>query len=334
MIYITGNIPVKAGDWMEWKQEITIPNESEDNKPGRIVVYQLHDKLLLLLIDIRSYKIPEIIPEKSESETQKAFYINYCAEGRCELSMKDGSATYLKDGELAVDCGHTVHDDTSYYYPNKVYQGVELCFIPGEGLDKALSMGAENTGITSKFQKLYMEQDRLLITEPDNRVCTAFKIMEEDASLGMSKEVLLMDVYRLLTLLGDLRFAEAKRRTYYTNSQVKIAKLAMKELSENLSKRISAAELAIRYGISESSLKNYFRGVYGKGYHEYLNELRMKKAAEMLMQGGFKVSEIAAEVGYSNQSRFAQAFREHFGISPMEYSRRMHIEAESKMKED
>ncbi len=316
---------------MKWKQEITIPAERDAEEPGKIAIYWLHKNLLLLLIDIKSYKIPKIIPEKCRSAFQDGFYINYCTGGRCELSMKDGSTTFLEGGEFAVDLGHTVQDNASFYYPNKLYRGVELCFVPGESLDRDLSMGIQNTAVTTRFHQIYMEQNRLLIAQPEDRAGAAFEIMEVDASLGMPREVLLMDVYRLLTLLGDLRFAEVARRTYYTDSQVKIAKLAMKELSENLNKRISAAELAARFGISESSLKNYFRGVYGKGYREYLNEMRMKKAAELLAEGRMKVSEAATAVGYASQSRFARAFREYFGASPTEYSRRTHIEAQTKM---
>ncbi len=311
---------------MEWKQKITIPAEGGTEEPGEITVYWLHKNLLLLLIDIRTYTIPEIIPEKDRREIQDAFYINYCVEGRCELSMRDGSATFLESGELAVDLGHTAQDNAFFYYPNKIYRGVEVCFVPGKSLDRALSTDSQNTTVTERFRQFYMEQDRLLITRPEKLIAAAFEIMAEDAALGMPREVLLMDVYRLLILLGDLRFAEVARRTYYTDSQVKIAKLAMEELTQNLSRRISAAELAAKFGISESSLKNYFRGVYGKGYRESLNELRMEKAARLLAQGGVQVSQAAAAVGYASQSRFAKAFGEYFGVSPKEYSRRTHLQ--------
>lgn len=225
---------------MKWKQEITISAEGRDKEPGKIMIYWLHENMILLLIDIRSYKVPGISSEKNKIDTMKSFYINYRTEWRCELSMRDGGATFLECGEPAVDLGHTVQDNACFYYPNKVYCGVELCFVPGDGSDRALSMGMENTTITANFQRCYMEQNRLLITQPEDRVRTAFEIMEEDVPFGMPKEVLRMDVYRLLALLGNLQFAEMTRRTYYTDSQVKIARLAMKEISENLSKVIVA----------------------------------------------------------------------------------------------
>ena len=39
------------------------------------------------------------------------------------------------------------------------------------------------------------------------------------------------------------------------------------------------------------------------------------------------VAEIAAQVGYANQSKFAKAFREKYGVSPLEYRRTVHLGA-------
>lgn len=320
----------KSGDLMEWKEEITIPAEKNGWEPGKFTICRLHENLLLLLIDIRSYQIPEIPLAGFAGEDREAFYINYCTRGRCELSMKDGSATFLERGELAIDFGHAVHTSSAYRYPSRVYQGVELCFFPGEELDRALRMGGEPAGITTRFQRRYMEQDRLLITQAEARAGIAFEVIKEDAALGMPREALLMDVYRLFLLLENLRLSEGERRSYYTDSQVRIARLAWKELAEHLNRRIPAAELAAKFGVSESCLKNYFRGVYGKGYYEALHELRMNRAAGLLAGGGVRVGEAAAAVGYASQSRFAKAFKEYFGATPTEYSRRTHLEGDGK----
>ena len=39
------------------------------------------------------------------------------------------------------------------------------------------------------------------------------------------------------------------------------------------------------------------------------------------------VAEIAAQVGYANQSKFAKVFREKDGVSPLEYRRTVHLGA-------
>ena len=73
-------------------------------------------------------------------------------------------------------------------------------------------------------------------------------------------------------------------------------------------------------------MKNYFRGVFGQNISAYLREVRMRKAAELLADGRLSVSEVAEQVGYINQSKFAAVFKKQFGISPLEYRRRKHLE--------
>lgn len=62
-----------------------------------------------------------------------------------------------------------------------------------------------------------------------------------------------------------------------------------------------AWELAEEFSISETSLKNYFRGVYGQNISVYLREIRMNKAGELLATARLSVAEIAEQVGYLNR---------------------------------
>lgn len=87
-----------------------------------------------------------------------------------------------------------------------------------------------------------------------------------------------------------------------------------------------AWELAKEFSISETSLKNYFRGVYGQNISVYLREIRMNKAGELLATTRLSVAEIAEQVGYLNQSKFASVFKKQFGVSPLEYRRSRHLE--------
>jgi len=53
-----------------------------------------------------------------------------------------------------------------------------------------------------------------------------------------------------------------------------------------------------------------------------MNDMRMEAAAKLLDEGKMSIHDIASSVGYSNQSRFASAFRKRHGSSPMEYERK------------
>jgi two-component system, cell cycle response regulator len=53
--------------------------------------------------------------------------------------------------------------------------------------------------------------------------------------------------------------------------------------------------------------------------HELIHITRLKKAAELLSEGNYKVYEVSSMVGYSLQTNFARDFHKQFGMTPSEY---------------
>ena len=73
-------------------------------------------------------------------------------------------------------------------------------------------------------------------------------------------------------------------------------------------------------------MKNYFRGVYGKNISDYLRDLRMYTAEKLLIDTKMPISEIASQVGYTKQGKFAEVFRQRFQMNPLEYRRSKMLE--------
>ncbi|MDO5478485.1 MAG: helix-turn-helix transcriptional regulator [Clostridia bacterium] len=71
--------------------------------------------------------------------------------------------------------------------------------------------------------------------------------------------------------------------------------------------------------INKTTLKESFKRVYGTSLASHINLHRMEKAASMLNDKDKSLSEISRAVGFTSQSRFSEAFRKHFGISPKDY---------------
>lgn len=140
-----------------------------------------------------------------------------------------------------------------------------------------------------------------------------------------SKEDLEIGSLRYLTvrLLHELMNmpAESEPDTYFTRSQIAIVKEAEALILSNLTRRITAKELAERLGVSESSFKFYVKGILGDSYLNYFRKKRMEKAAELLESTTMKIIEVANAVGYENQGKFAKVFAETYGVSPLEFRR-------------
>ncbi len=108
---------------------------------------------------------------------------------------------------------------------------------------------------------------------------------------------------------------------YFDRLQLEHTLQAHDYLLANQGSRITLAELAARFHLSQSSLKICFKALYGVPVASYLRGLRMDTAANLLRSSDLPVAEIAHRVGYEDPSRFAAAFRRYTGCRPTELRR-------------
>jgi AraC-like DNA-binding protein len=70
--------------------------------------------------------------------------------------------------------------------------------------------------------------------------------------------------------------------------------------------------------MSSTKLKTRFKQIYGMKLYEFYNRNRLEQAREMLKTGDFSVKQVGINIGFSNLSNFAKAFKKEFGILPKE----------------
>lgn len=75
-------------------------------------------------------------------------------------------------------------------------------------------------------------------------------------------------------------------------------------------------DLSKHFGINQNKLKKSFKEMFGLPVIEYLYNLKMEHAKNMLYDQGMYVGEVAAVVGYKNANHFATAFKRKFGVNP------------------
>ena len=96
---------------------------------------------------------------------------------------------------------------------------------------------------------------------------------------------------------------------------------AMDYLIQNYTHPLTNDELSAQTEFSTSYFRKLFHDVYGVSPLEYLQNLRISKAKEMLRNNVGSISEIAASLGYANIYDFSRTFKRETGLSPSAYAR-------------
>lgn len=92
-----------------------------------------------------------------------------------------------------------------------------------------------------------------------------------------------------------------------------------KLISEQYSHPLTIEYLAERVFMSPNYLRTIFKENTGSTVLEYVTEVRMEHASDMLRNGALKIHEISAKVGYENPSHFCAIFLKKKGLTPNQY---------------
>jgi AraC-like DNA-binding protein len=88
---------------------------------------------------------------------------------------------------------------------------------------------------------------------------------------------------------------------------------------EHLAEPLTVADLAEQVALSTSALSAQFREATGRSPYQFIKDMRLNRARELLVNRDVTVASISREVGYPNPSHFINEFRNRFGLSPRAY---------------
>lgn len=133
--------------------------------------------------------------------------------------------------------------------------------------------------------------------------------------------------------IGSLLANRNKIRAYFANSpwaslnsmaHTKADELFLDELNALIETHMGDAgfdveHLAEKMHMSRPTLYRKIKAISNLTPNDLINVARLKKAAQLLSEGRYKIYEVSYRVGYSSQTHFGRNFQKQFGMSPSEY---------------
>jgi signal transduction histidine kinase/DNA-binding response OmpR family regulator len=159
-------------------------------------------------------------------------------------------------------------------------------------------------------------------------------------ALNSGADIFLTKPFNLKVLsqsIKGLLFNREKLRFYYSNNISNIIdkgenafgskeQVFLKKLNELLEKNIDSSiytveDLAKNLSISRVQLYRKVKAILGISVSDHINNIRLDKAKELLLNSNQTISEIAYAVGFSSPNYFSTSFKNKFGISPKEFKK-------------
>ena len=98
---------------------------------------------------------------------------------------------------------------------------------------------------------------------------------------------------------------------------------AKEYINENFRRDISLDDVSREVDISPYYFSKLFKQETGKNFIEYLTEIRLKNARELLQDSRLSIKEICAQSGYSDPNYFSRIFKKYEGVTPSEFRERL-----------
>jgi two-component system, cell cycle response regulator len=244
---------------------------------------------LLLLVDDN-----EEILEFLEHELNEKYTILKAMDGQQALDLLKENAVHLVISDVMMP----------------VIDGFELCRLIKTNFEfshiPVILLTARNT-LQSKIEGLELGADAY-IEKP------------------FSPEYLQVQIANLLTNRNKIKeyFASSPLVHIKSMAYSRADELFLERINETIIKNLGDTELDVEklarfMNMSKPTLYRKIKSLSDLSPNEIINITRLKKAAELLVEGTFKIYEVANMVGYASQTNFGRNFLKQFGMTPSDY---------------
>ena len=128
----------------------------------------------------------------------------------------------------------------------------------------------------------------------------------------------------LTGMILDIHTRINNREDFGKNGQK--MKEAVEYIRENYNKDLNMAVVSNHISMNYSLFSCTFKQYTGSNFVNYLKELRIAKAKQLLADTDMKIIEISQTIGYENEKHFMKIFKAECGVSPSEYRKNMQKE--------
>ncbi len=232
------------------------------------------------------------------------FQLLYIAKGTANFNM-DSELNTIQEGSAIIYRPHQAQ-----YYCYNLSDKPEIYWLHFSGA--GIGVHLDNLGFCGK---------PLFAVGQKSEYITIFEKIIRELQVRREHFFELVNLYalELLTLMSR-NMSEKKLNLQGVNEQIQNV---IEMMNKNSQGKQSVNEYAVLCNMSTCWFIHCFKAYTGTTPQQYITDIRLSKAKELLSYSSFNVTEIASIVGYDNPFYFSRIFKKNTGRSPRDYKNRL-----------
>ncbi|MDF2922743.1 MAG: hypothetical protein K0R57_1657 [Paenibacillaceae bacterium] len=257
------------------------------------------------------------------------FQICYVRKGSCKNRIGAREAA-LVEGDLFSIPPFLEHQIT--LIPNTAVELVQIDFMP-QFINESMSDLSNMEGFVDfAYLQPLMEGGSKAI--PKLNLSMFNQLMLEQIIAVIEKELQTRDEGFMLSIRAQLlmlliisgreyrSFLQGKTEQSALMTHRKSFHDTVEYIRQHYADELTLEDMAVRALMAPTYFSSMFKLMVGRTFKEYIIELRIRKAMELLAVSDRNITEIHLQVGFNNLSYFIRVFKQHTGLTPSQYRKR------------
>ena len=263
--------------------------------------------------------------ERVRLEAEEVLYCGMISGKKILHGRHHFNAAFLPHESFLMAPGETIDID----FPEATMEPPTSCMTLGISRDRIrqeCDQLNQHSPLPKQLGEWSLRDDQLLHlyhTEPTQqllvRIVDSFLSQDSDRDL-----VLNLGVSELLTRMLRQKGRDFLLRCAQSDPTLNGLTEALHFIDEHLAEAIDIGQLCRIACMSRSKFYQQFRDLMGLGPMEYLQQRRLQKARDLIIEGK-TITQVCYEVGYINPSHFSRRFHQQYGTTPREFSRQQRL---------
>lgn len=256
-------------------------------------------------------------------KTSTSLYFIYCNKGKITHEIRDRELYRPIYENQSVVISPSLSSVRLHILEDYTQELLIIKMDPTRYLKNKSTMSDFNDNLSRIYKKLNERNGNAHYGSLNLYVCDHFKELNDLKHEGLLKEVFLEGQVKLILakLLKqcDNELFQNNKPYGLSSSDLKKVKQISNFIDLNYSLPHTVKDLTQKFKISPSKLQKGFKILYNRTVSNYIKNLRVEIAEEMIKTKECTISEIVYDIGFTSRSYFSKIFKDKYNCSPKDY---------------